>query len=131
MQLAGTAFLVVALVALTAACGGGGDNAGGACATASEPAPAAPRHPPPPAPRRPASSDPFKVRGSGFRARERVRVTVTATNGGAGVTRRVRATGRGTFVLTFSGIDACGGVEAAASGSRGSRASFQMSSLRC
>jgi hypothetical protein len=131
MQLAGTAFLVVALVALTAACGGGGDNAGATSATASEPAAAAAGNATRRARLLPASSDPFKVRGSGFRARERVRVTVTATNGGAGVTRRVRATGRGTFVLTFSGIDACGGVEAAASGSRGSRASFQMSSLRC
>lgn len=131
MQLAGTAVLAVALIALTAACGGGDGDPGATSATAPEPAAAST----PVAARRarllPASSDPFKVRGSGFRARERVRVTVTATNGGSDVTRRIRATGRGTFVLTFSGIDACGGVEAVASGSRGSRASFQMSSLRC
>jgi hypothetical protein len=132
MQVAGTAILTVALIALTAACGGG-DDAGATSARTSESTAAAAAAAN--AARRarllPASSEPFKVRGSGFRARERVRVTGTATNGGAGVTRRVRATGRGTFVLTFSGIDACGGVEAAASGSRGSRASFQMSSLRC
>jgi hypothetical protein len=78
----------------------------------------------------PSVGDPFRVRGSGFRARERVRVTVTQT-GGRGVTRRVRATGRGTFVLAFAGIEACRGVEGVAAGTRGSRASFQFSSLTC
>ena len=131
MQLAGTAVLAVALIALTAACGGGGDGASATSATASEPAAASAADASRRARLLPASSDPFKVRGTGFRARERVRVTVSATNGGADVTRRIRATGRGTFLLTFSGIDACGGVEAVARGSRGSRASFQMSSLRC
>jgi hypothetical protein len=72
----------------------------------------------------------FRVRGSGFRARERVRVTVTASAGDP-VVRRVRATGRGTFVLAFSGIEACGGVAGAATGSRGSRASFQFSTFTC
>ena len=118
MQLAGTAVLAVALIALTAACGGGGDGASATSATASEPAAASAADASRRARLLPASSDPFKVRGTGFRARERVRVTVSATNGG-------------TFLLTFSGIDACGGVEAVARGSRGSRASFQMSSLRC
>jgi hypothetical protein len=78
----------------------------------------------------PAVGDPFRVRGSGFRARERVRVTVTPT-GGAAITRRVRATGRGTFALAFPGIEACGGVEGVAAGSRGSHASFQFSSVTC
>jgi hypothetical protein len=78
----------------------------------------------------PAVGDPFRVRGSGFRARERVRVRVTPT-GHAGITRRVRATGRGTFVLAFAGIQACGGVEGVAAGSRGSHASFQFSSVTC
>jgi hypothetical protein len=78
----------------------------------------------------PVAGDPFRVRGSGFRARERVRVTVTPT-GHSGITRRVRATGRGTFVLAFAGIDACRGVEGVGAGSRGSRASFQYSSFTC
>jgi hypothetical protein len=78
----------------------------------------------------PAAGDPFRVRGSGFRPRERVRVTVTPT-GGSGITRRVRATGRGTFVLAFAGVQGCGGVEGVAAGNRGSHASFQFSSVTC
>jgi hypothetical protein len=78
----------------------------------------------------PAGSNPFRVRGSGFHARESVRVTVTPT-GRPGVTRRVRANGRGGFTLAFSGIDSCGGVHGVAAGSRGSHASFQFSSIMC
>jgi hypothetical protein len=74
-----------------------------------------------------STGDPFKLRGSGFHARERVRVSVTPTAGEPRV-RRIRATGRGTFVLAFSAIQACGGVEGVAAGSRGSHASFQYSS---
>ena len=77
-----------------------------------------------------STGDPFKVRGSGFHARERVRVTVTPTAGSPRI-RRIRATGRGTFVLSFSAIQACGGVEGVAAGTRGSHASFQYSSLSC
>ena len=47
--------------------------------------------------------------------------------GGDAKVRRVRATGRGTFALAFSGVQACGGVEGVARGSRGSHASFQFS----
>src|SRR3954471_15522594 len=72
----------------------------------------------------PSGSNPFRVHGSGFRARERVRVTITAT-GRAGITRRVRANGRGTFTVAFPGIDSCGGVHGVAAGTRGSHASFQ------
>jgi hypothetical protein len=86
------------------------------------------------APRRallmPVGSNPFRVRGSGFRARERVRVTVTPTGRG-GSTRRVRANGRGTFTLAFQRIDSCGGVHGVAAGSRGSHASFQFSAIMC
>jgi hypothetical protein len=78
----------------------------------------------------PVGSDPFRVRGSGFRARERVRVTITPSGHG-GVTRRVRANRRGTFTLTFAGIDSCGGVHGVAAGSRGSHASFQFSAIMC
>jgi hypothetical protein len=78
----------------------------------------------------PVASNPFRVRGSGFRARERVRVTITPTGRG-GITRRVRANGRGTFTLTFQGFDSCGGVHGVAAGSRGSHASFQFSAIMC
>jgi hypothetical protein len=78
----------------------------------------------------PSSVVPLTVKGTGFHARERVRVRVTPSTGDA-ITRRVRATGRGSFVLSFAGIDACGGVEGVATGTRGSHASFQFSSLAC
>jgi hypothetical protein len=78
----------------------------------------------------PSSLEPLKVKGTGFHARERVRVRVTPSTGDA-VTRRVRATGRGSFVLSFAGIQACGGIEGVATGNRGSHASFQSSSLIC
>jgi hypothetical protein len=75
---------------------------------------------------RPASITPLKLQGTGFHPGESVRVTVTPSTGG-GVTRRVRAGRRGSFVVGFPGIDACGGLEGDARGSRGSQASFQFS----
>jgi hypothetical protein len=79
---------------------------------------------------KPIAGTPFRVRGSRFRPNERVRVTVTPT-GRTGIVRRVRASRRGTFVLAFRGLQACQGVHGAARGSRGSRAAFQFSSVRC
>jgi len=128
MPIAGTALLTVTLLTLAAACGASeqrADPPDPAAATT-----AAPTH----ASRArllPEMGAQFRVRGSGFKPRERVRVTVTRTNSSVGVTRRVRATGRGTFALAFSGVQACGGVEGVAAGSRGSHASFQFSSLTC
>jgi hypothetical protein len=78
----------------------------------------------------PLSLDPLKVRGSGFKRRERVRVTVTPT-GGAGVTKRFRAKRNGSFTVAFGAMDACGGFEAVAVGRRGSRASMQFSAVGC
>ena len=129
MQVTGAAAFVPALAAIALAASAGGGTGGGPGAT---PGPSAggdraARHR---ATLVPVNGDPFKVRGAGFRARERVRVTVTPTGGDA-IVRRVRATGRGTFVLGFSGVRACGGVEGVAAGSRGSHASFQFSSLTC
>jgi hypothetical protein len=87
------------------------------------------------APRRasllPSNGDPFTVRGSGFRRRELVRVTVTRTGATSGRTRRVRASARGTFVLAFAGVEPCRGVRGKAVGTQGSRASFQLSSITC
>jgi hypothetical protein len=76
---------------------------------------------------RPAATAPFRVRGDGFRPRESVRVTVTPA-AGEPVTRRVRASGRGTLVLALPSVAATGGVEGVAAGSRGSHASFELSS---
>jgi len=76
------------------------------------------------------TGDPFRVRGSGFHAHERVRVTITPTGHEPRI-RGIRATGRGTFALSFAAIQACQGVEGVAAGSRGSHASFQYSSLSC
>jgi hypothetical protein len=129
MQVTGAAVFVPALAAIAfAASAGAGTGAGpGAAPDPSGQGGPAVRHR---ATLMPVSSDPFRVRGTGFRARERVRVTVTPTGRDAMV-RRIRATGRGTFVLGFSGIQACAGVEGVAAGSRGSHASFQFSSLTC
>jgi hypothetical protein len=78
----------------------------------------------------PVSTDPLKLRGNGFKRRERVRVTVTPT-GGAGVTKRFRAKRNGSFTATFGAIEVCNGIEAVAVGRRGSRASFQLSAVGC
>jgi hypothetical protein len=121
MPVSGAAALVPVLAVFVLAA-----SAAGAAPGAAGPSPAAKRR----AVVMPVTGDPFKVRGTGFRARERVRVTVTPTTGDATI-RGVRATGRGTFVLAFSGVEACGGVEGVAAGSRGSHASFQFSSLTC
>jgi hypothetical protein len=65
---------------------------------------------------------PVAVRGTGFHARERVRVTVRQADGRQRV-RRVTASRAGTFKLTFPGAPPpCGGWSASATGSRGSRA---------
>lgn len=79
---------------------------------------------------RPVAGDPFRVQGSRFLAGERVRVTVTPT-GRTAIVRRVTASHRGRFVLTYRGIRSCAGVHGVARGSRGSRAAFQLSSVRC
>jgi hypothetical protein len=75
---------------------------------------------------RPATITPLRLQGTGFHAGERVRVTVTPSTG-EGITRRARAGRRGSFTIGFPGIEACGGIEGIARGSRGSRASFQFS----
>ena len=128
MPVTGAAVFVPALAALVlAASAGSGPGSSGAGPAASGSGADTARHR---AKILPLVGDPFRVRGSGFRARERVRVTITPT-GGEPLTRRVRATGRGTFVLAFSGVQSCGGVEGVAAGTRGSHASFQFSTFTC
>lgn len=78
----------------------------------------------------PRELDPLRLEGSGFKRRERVRVTVTPTSGDP-VTKRVRAGRAGSFSVTFSGVETCNGLEGAAVGRRGSRASFQFAALTC
>jgi hypothetical protein len=74
----------------------------------------------------PAGTNPLRIRGTGFHPGESVHVTVSPSTG-EGVTRRARAGRRGSFTVGFPGIDACGGLEGDARGSRGSQASFQFS----
>jgi hypothetical protein len=78
----------------------------------------------------PRELDPLRLQGSGFKRRERVRVTVTPTSGDP-VAKRVRARRDGSFSVTFKGVESCNGLEGAAVGRRGSRASFQFSALTC
>jgi hypothetical protein len=72
----------------------------------------------------------LKVRGSGFHARERVRLTITPSTKHR-LVRHVRTTRRSRFVVSFANVEACAGVSGVAAGSRGSHASFQYSSLVC
>jgi len=74
----------------------------------------------------PAGTSPLRLKGNGFHPGEHVKVTVTPS-ASEGVTRRVRAGRSGSFSVGFPGIDACGGLEGVARGSRGSHASFQFS----
>ena len=78
----------------------------------------------------PAGSTPLKVRGSGFRAGERVRLKAT---GGVGrpVSRTLVANANGAFVATFPSMNACQSPTVTASGSRGSHASFNYSQIAC
>jgi hypothetical protein len=78
----------------------------------------------------PRSLHPLQLEGSGFKRRERVRVTVTPT-GRAGVTKRVRARRDGAFSIAFARVPTCDGIEAVALGRRGSRASFQLAAVGC
>ena len=68
---------------------------------------------------------PFTVHGTGFRPRERVTVTVTATGMRSKV---VTATGRGAFTATFKGFSVphCVGYAVKAKGSRGSLATLDI-----
>jgi hypothetical protein len=75
-------------------------------------------------------ASPVAFRGSGFKAQERVRVSVYA---GVRTTKRVIAGVRGRFVVRFSNLDpnACTGFSAIAIGNEGSRAIFKRSPGVC
>jgi hypothetical protein len=70
------------------------------------------------------TSSPLQVGGSGFRARERVRVVATAAQ--VSVVKRVRASRRGAFAVTFAfSAGHCTGLKVVAVGSAGSRATLE------
>jgi hypothetical protein len=71
----------------------------------------------------PVSQNPLRVKGTGFRPREQVKLKVVDT----AVRRLVTASSGGSFVVGFRGLDTCNGVTVKATGSRGSRASFNLS----
>jgi hypothetical protein len=75
-------------------------------------------------------ASPIAIRGAGFKAHERVRVSVFA---GERATKRLTAGIRGGFVVRFTGLDpnACAGFSAVAVGSEGSRASFKRAPGTC
>jgi hypothetical protein len=77
-----------------------------------------------------ADTAPLKLRGNGFLARERVRVTVSAR--GRGV-KRVIANAAGSFVVAFEAVsmDRCSRLVAVAVGSQGSRASLKRPQPQC
>ena len=75
-------------------------------------------------------ASPVAFRGTGFKAHERVRVSVYA---GTRATRRTTAGLRGRFTVRFAGLDpnACAGFSAVAVGNEGSRASFKRAPGMC
>jgi hypothetical protein len=77
-----------------------------------------------------ADASPLALRGSGFRPKEHVLVTVTAHRR---VSRRTVASRRGTFELVVPGVDSsnCSGFSATAVGNRGSRASYKRAPGQC
>ncbi len=79
----------------------------------------------------PLSMTPLRIKGRGFVAGERVRVTATA--GSKKVTRPATAGSRGGFVvlLPLGEIDRCNGLLVVATGDKGSRTSFQFAQLLC
>lgn len=77
----------------------------------------------------PTSGNPLRVKGTGFVSGERVRIKVVA--GSKRITRRLTASARGSFVVTFKRVRACEGPTVTARGSRGSRASFTISEIAC
>jgi hypothetical protein len=70
------------------------------------------------------------VRGTGFKAREHVTVSVVARSTAR---RRVVASPSGRFTVAFSGVSPndCAGFSISAVGNRGSRASFKRAPGQC
>jgi hypothetical protein len=77
----------------------------------------------------PAGATPLKVKGTGFRPGERVRLK--AIGAGQPISRNIVANANGAFVATFRSMNACQSPTVTASGSRGSHASFNYSQIAC
>jgi len=75
-----------------------------------------------------AAGNPIRVRGFGFKARERVRVWIA---GNPGTTKRVTASARGRFAVNLTTGSSCPNVTVKAAGNRGSRASYRLSPTIC
>lgn len=73
----------------------------------------------------PVSKSPLRVKGTGFVPGERVRVEVEGQE-----SRTVTASGAGSFAVGFPS-DRCTSVTVTATGSKGSRASFNLSRALC
>jgi hypothetical protein len=71
--------------------------------------------------------NPLAVRGTHFRAHERVGLTVK----GRGSRLSVTAGARGTFLAVFKNIVGCDSITVVARGSKGSRASVNLSQIVC
>src|SRR4051812_22616112 len=79
----------------------------------------------------PIARSPLKLRGTGFRGAERVRVVARGA-GRRAVTRRVRARRSGRFVVAFGSRPAgCVLLLVRATGSKGSHASLGVRSPEC
>jgi hypothetical protein len=77
----------------------------------------------------PVASEPLRVKGTEFVPGEKVRLAVV---GGLDRTSRaVTAGSSGSFVAGFPGVTSCDSVTVTAVGSRGSRASFNLSQIVC
>jgi hypothetical protein len=76
----------------------------------------------------PVGQKPLRVKGTGFVPGERVRLTL---GGGTGLGQTLRAGTNGSFTAVFRDVGACDTVTAEARGSKGSRASFNLSRVAC
>jgi hypothetical protein len=77
-------------------------------------------------------TEPLSLAGSRFVARERVRVTVIVP-GEQAAARRVTASRRGSFTVTFPSVDydRCNSLFGRAVGSEGSRAALKLPAPQC
>jgi hypothetical protein len=74
----------------------------------------------------PVGQQPLTVKGTGFQPDEKVRLVA---NGGKPTT--VVADSAGVFEARLPGVDSCDSVTVEATGSKGSRADFNLSQIAC
>jgi hypothetical protein len=76
-----------------------------------------------------SSQSPLTIDGTGFRSNERVRIVVDG--GGAEAWENTHASRRGRFRVVLNGVKGCDSLTVSAAGSKGSRASLNVSSYVC